>query len=195
MLSVIHFRIIWTYGDSVGFNVYVLACAERLNDCTPVASDSLSRSLRLWRGLDQFWLGQGLWPLGPSPHHRKSAIQQQEKCHHWGLTNYTRHLRRKLSEHLGWERVLGWGKGKTEEWKKRSWKQSDTCLLFSPVSRLKTDTEHSLSLVIGGKKVLDIHQAPNMINCVLPGNPVPVWFDKIIQFCTVWCIDLFLCGE
>ena len=149
MLSVIHFRIIWTYGDSVGFNVYVLAlcrATERLHSCGFRLPFSVT--FVCGEALTSFWLGQ---VCGPRPSHTtgKSAIQQQEKCHHWGLTNYTRHLRRKLSEHLAGSVFLAEAKGKLrveETLLKAKWHLS----LIQP--SLSAENGHRALVVIGHRR-------------------------------------------
>lgn len=108
----IHLWIICTYGEMLSLKFMHLPGSLLLfKVCTSLPSVCLCQS--------PLWLQWVLKPAfhGPGPSHTaaKPAIQQEVKCHHWGLTNYTLHFwKKKLSEWaLGCASVLGQGEGKT----------------------------------------------------------------------------------
>lgn len=108
-----------------------------------------------------------LWP-SPKLHHRSYSAAEEVSALRF-LTNYTLHLWRKWSRLLaGSVFLVRWGGKLFRDWKKHSWKQSDTCLIFSSV----TKREHS-GLAVTTKraeKVLNIYQGTNKINCIPTGK-------------------------
>lgn len=161
LLSIIQFWVMCTY-------VEMVYCIFMWSPCTlllfhqserPEFGDPMHATLEQimvtfsrWLVLWEFAAQPGLWP-SPKSHHRKSSYWAAGEVSSLRFPNKLHpSLVEKAQRALGGEHAVGWVRGKLLwECKKRSWKQSDTCLIFSGVPPLKKKTDHSLLVAKIGK--------------------------------------------